>query len=95
MMLKTCITKIVSHIYVNNSNNKAIDTHVRNKQLSDLANINVPSELMWLESDSTLVLPTHTRTGTTYQCPYVLHTTRVELDSIHINIVFTLFTVSS
>ena len=81
-MLKTCITKIVSHICVNN---RAIDTHVRNKQLSDSADVNVPSELMWLESDSTLVLPTRTRTGTTYQYPYVLHTTRVELDSIHIN----------
>ena len=56
----------MSYIYVRNSDNRAIDTHVWNKQLSDSANINVPSELMWLESDSTLVLPTHARTGTTY-----------------------------
>ena len=51
------ITKIVSHIYVRNSINRAIDTHVWNKQMSDSANINVPSALMWLESDSTLIPP--------------------------------------
>ena len=56
-MLKTCITKIVSHIYVRNSINRAIDTHVWNKQMSDSANNKVPSALMWLESDSTLILP--------------------------------------
>ena len=75
----------MSYIYVRNSDNRAIDTHVWNKQLSDSANIKMPSALMWLESDSTLVLPTHTRTGTTYQCSYVLLTTGVELDSIHSN----------
>ena len=47
----------MSHIYVRNSINRAIDTHVWNKQMSDSANIKVPSALMWLESDSTLIPP--------------------------------------
>ena len=45
-MLKTCITKIVSHNYVRNSTNRTIDTHVWNRQQSDCANYEVQSEPM-------------------------------------------------